>query len=89
MYTLKDHDILYLLERNQDLINIEEEDRTLLIQAISDDASFLSSFNIMDYSLLLGIETLAPNRKASEIPTIQRDDFIEIMGSGRMARNNS
>ena len=56
--TLKDVNFLIAAAKNPDFINLDESDRIKLLRTLKRDADFLSSQGLMDYSLLLGIETL-------------------------------
>lgn len=55
---MKDVNFLLAKSSNPDFINLKETDRVKLLRAVKNDADFLASQGLMDYSLLLGIETL-------------------------------
>ena len=73
---LKDRDMLHILKfRQSSLINITIEDKKIIMNAIKADIDFLSSNNIMDYSLLIAVE----NKEliSSEISHLKLEDFAK------------
>ena len=55
--TLKDINFLIAANASQDLIDLHPEDNELVLDAIRKDVRFLQKHNLMDYSLLLSVET--------------------------------
>lgn len=59
---LKDRDLTYIQDfRQRDIINLSIIDRRRIISTIKDDAMFLKSQGLMDYSLLIAIEKVNKN----------------------------
>jgi 1-phosphatidylinositol-4-phosphate 5-kinase len=56
--TMKDVNFLLATESNPGFINLGNNTRKKLLHVIKADVDFLASQGLMDYSLLLGIETL-------------------------------
>lgn len=56
--TMKDANFLLAVQSNPDFISLGEAERARLLRIVKSDAEFLASEGLMDYSLLLGIETL-------------------------------
>ena len=57
--TLKDLNLLMALEASKNFIKLESEEiRRKIITIVKSDVDFLASLGFMDYSLLVGIETL-------------------------------
>ncbi len=48
--------------KKEEVINFSQEDINKINKIIKKDVSLLSKFNIMDYSLLLAIERVAPRK---------------------------
>jgi len=48
--------------KKEEVINFSQEDINKINEIIKKDVSLLSKFNIMDYSLLLAIERVAPRK---------------------------
>ena len=57
-FTLKDLDLENLLFMDHLKINIPPEDARQIIITLNRDIEFLSSLNLMDYSLLLAVEEI-------------------------------
>lgn len=56
-YVLKDNDFRYITKfKKPNLVNINIEDKRKIMAKLREDAGFLESLNIMDYSLLFAIE---------------------------------
>ena len=65
---LKDLDLLNLVKNhNPDLLKLKIKDSRRIMQTIKKDIHFLSSKNIMDYSLLISIEDIHPKNIDEEI----------------------
>lgn len=56
--TMKDENFLLAVETNPEFVLLEDSDRLKLSRALKNDVDFLASQGLMDYSLLVGIETL-------------------------------
>lgn len=57
-YVLKDEDFRYIIKfRKANLVNISSKDKRKIMARLRKDSSFLEQNNIMDYSLLLAVET--------------------------------
>ena len=56
--TLKDTNFLMAVEASPNFINLAEITRKKLLNVIKKDVDFLAGLGFMDYSLLIGIETL-------------------------------
>ena len=81
--TLKDVNFLIATEASKKFIDLEDATRKKLLQVVNNDVKFLSGLGLMDYSLLLGIETLQNedvNLLSSNFSTT-----VHQMGSNRMA----
>ena len=63
--TLKDVDLLNLVNKNLLSISIPPEDALLISKTILRDTEFFKSQGIMDYSILLGIEEVHIRSKES------------------------
>jgi len=57
-FTLKDVDLENLIFMEHLKIDIPPEDAEQIIITLKRDIEFLSSFNLMDYSLLLAVEEI-------------------------------
>ena len=63
---LKDLDLIRLQKINIFKLNISEDDRLNILETITKDVEFLSLNNLMDYSLLIGIEVVKPKQKNND-----------------------
>lgn len=57
--TMKDVNFLIGVDSNPNFVDLREADREKLLQIVKNDADFLADQDLMDYSLLVGIETLS------------------------------
>ena len=63
--TLKDVDLLNLVNKNLLSVSISPEDARLITKTIVRDTEFFQSQGIMDYSILLGVEEVYARSKES------------------------
>lgn len=68
--TLKDVNYLTATTEDPNFLSLKESDRSRLLRVVKADADFLSSQGLMDYSLLLGIETLKDEQESVEVHQI-------------------
>ena len=61
--TLKDTNFLMARKAVPDLTTLLREDKSKVVKAINSDVQFLQSHGLMDYSLLLGIESYKEGRR--------------------------
>jgi hypothetical protein len=52
----------------QSLIRLDKAPLKAILSSLRSDAQFLSKYNLMDYSMLLGVETLYLSGKIGTIP---------------------
>ena len=74
---MKDVNFLMALDASPKFINLGEVTRRKLLCQVKRDVDFLASLGLMDYSILLGIETLKKKDTRSEsVPAFtQENDF--------------
>jgi hypothetical protein len=70
--TLKDLDFVNLSQRYKNLlrIKISDEDRKTLLDVIEKDSKFLCENDLMDYSVLMGIEIVSDKKNDKNFETL-------------------
>ena len=71
-----------MLQHSPDFICMDKHTRSKLLQAVTKDVQFLQSQGLMDYSLLLGIETLDNDSYEEEPHSDDKHCFAAPMGVG-------
>ena len=61
--TLKDVNYLLAAESSPNFINLQDEKKKHLATVVRKDVNFLSGLGLMDYSMLLAIETLDDSQR--------------------------
>lgn len=83
--TLKDKNLLAM---NQEKIwlRFSDKDRKLILKAMRRDVKIMSTYNLMDYSLLMGIQE---NPEFTEVMKEMRSTSVDMSVSGKSGRNSS